>query len=211
MRDYEKMSDAELMKLISRLDERAFGILYSRYEKQIYSLAYFKLKNAEDAADATQETFIKVWQRADTYSERGSVGAFICTVAKNTVTDFLRRRVDDAPLSVTDSDGNEAPLPVADTADTPEEAVLRSEEITAVRSAVGALAEHHREIVVMCDINEMSYRDASEALGIDVGTVKNRLSRARAALRGILKEFYENGNKSARSAVNISENGKEVP
>lgn len=212
MRDYIKMTDAELMKLISRLDERAFGILYDRYEKQVYSLVYFKLKSEEDAADVTQETFFKLWRRAEAYSGIGSVAAFIFTVAKNTATDHLRRRSEETvPLTVENADGESAEREIADTDGTPEDELLRTERVDAVRAAVAELSEHHREVVVMCDMNEMSYKDAAEALGVDIGTVKSRLSRARGVLREKLKEFYENGNKTAPSAVNISENvGKEA-
>lgn len=212
MRDYTKMTDAELIKLISRLDERAFETLYDRYEKQVYSLAYFKLKNAEDAADATQEAFVKLWQRAETYSGIGSVAAFILTVAKNTVTDHLRRKNDETvPLTFENDDGETSERELADTDGTPEDELLRSERIDAVRGAVAALSEHHREVVVLCDMGGASYKDAADTLGIDIGTVKSRLSRARGALRGKLKEFYENGNKTNVKCVNISENiGEEV-
>lgn len=212
MRDYTKMTDAELIKLISRLDERAFETLYDRYEKQVYSLAYFKLKNAEDAADATQEAFVKLWQRAETYSGIGSVAAFILTVAKNTVTDHLRRKNDETvPLTFENDDGETSERELADTDGTPEDELLRSERIDAVRGAVAALSEHHREVVVLCDMGGVSYKDAADTLGIDIGTVKSRLSRARGALRGKLKEFYENGNKTNVKCVNISENiGEEV-
>ena len=122
MRDYTKMTDAELIKLISRLDERAFETLYDRYEKQVYSLAYFKLKNAEDAADATQEAFVKLWQRAETYSGIGSVAAFILTVAKNTVTDHLRRKNDETvTLTFENDDGETSERELADTDGTPED------------------------------------------------------------------------------------------
>ncbi len=212
MRDYTKMTDAELIKLISRLDERAFETLYDRYEKQVYSLAYFKLKNAEDAADATQEAFVKLWQRAETYSGIGSVAAFVLTVAKNTVTDHLRRKNDETvPLTFENDDGETSERELADTDGTPEDELLRSERIDAVRGAVAALSEHHREVVVLCDMGGVSYKDAADTLGIDIGTVKSRLSRARGALRGKLKEFYENGNKTNVKCVNISENiGEEV-
>lgn len=208
MRDYTKMTDAELMKLISRLDERAFGTLYDRYEKQVYSLVYFKLKNAEDAADATQETFIKLWQKAGTYSGIGSVGAFVLTVAKNTATDHLRRKNEETvSLTVENDDGESTEREIADTDGTPEDALLRSERVKTVRAAVSELSEHHREVLVMCDMNEMSYKDAAEALDIDIGTVKSRLSRARGALREKLKDFYKDGNKTDANCVSISENG----
>ncbi len=210
MRDYTNKTDAELMRLIARADERAFSELYDRYEKNVYSLVYFKLKNAQDAEEAAQDVFLRLWRHARTYSERGSVGAFVAAVAKNAAADFLRRKEEATVALVSENaDGEEITLDLPDT-DTPEDEALRRESIGEVQRAIASLPEHYREALVLCDINGMSYRDAADALGTEVGTVKSRLSRARRALREALKEHYENnfrenGNKSADAAVNISE------
>lgn len=205
MRDYTKLTDDELIVRSSHLDERAFEALYKRYEKRVYSLIYFKLKNPDDAADATQETFVKLWQKASLFSKKGSVGAFICTIANNTATDFLRKRDETLSLTVVDDNGDESELTITDVDRTPEEEVLHGEEIVAVRHAVESLQEQHRDVIVLCVINKMSYIDAANTLGIDVGTVKSRLSRARAALREKMKDFYGIGNKPADYSVNKSD------
>lgn len=205
MRDYTIMTDKELIERSSRLDDRAFETLYDRYEKTVYSLVYFKLKSPDDAADATQETFFKLWQKASLYSGKGSVGAFICTIASNTATDILRKREESLSLTATDKDGDEAELTLTDGDRTPEQETLHVEELELVKQAIEELPEQQREVLVLCVINEMSYLDAAQALGADVGTVKSRLSRARAALRDKMKDFYGIGNKSTDHSVNISE------
>ncbi len=202
MRDYKKLTDDKLIARVSELDERAFEELYDRYEKLVYALIYFKLKNADEAADATQETFIKLWKKSKLFSGRGSVNAFICTIANNTATDFLRKRDEVMSLTVTDENGDENELDLVDGDRTPEEEALHTEELETVRHAVESLPEPQREVLVLCVINKMSYLDAAETLGIDVGTVKSRLSRARAALREKMKDFYEIGNKSGDRHVN---------
>lgn len=205
MRDYKKLTDNKLIARVSELDEHAFEELYDRYEKLVYALIYFKLKNTDEAADATQETFIKLWKKSKLFSGRGSVNAFICTIANNTATDFLRKRDEVVSLTVTDENGNETELDLADRDRTPEEEVLLAEEIETVRRAMESLPEQQREVIVLCVINKMSYIDAADTLGIDVGTVKSRLSRARAALREKMKDFYEIGNKPADCSVNKSD------
>ncbi len=204
MRDYTKLTDDELIVRSSHLDERAFEMLYERYEKRVYSIAYFKLKNPDDAADATQETFVKLWKKANLFSGRGSVNAFICTIANNTATDFLRKRDEVMSLTVTDENGSESEITVTDGDRTPEEEALHTEELETVRHAVESLPEQQRDVLVLCVINKISYVDAAKLLGIDVGTVKSRLSRARAALREKMKDFYEIGNKSDGYHVNKS-------
>ncbi len=210
MRSYGTKTDAELMKLVSRADERAFEELYGRYEKSVYALVYYKLKNEADAADVTEEIFIRLWQKATAYSGRGSVGAFIMTVARNAATDRLRQRKDEVSLSVENGDGETVERDIPDTDETPEEKLLQAERVEAVRDAIDSLPEHQRETVILCDINGISYRDAAETLEVDIGTVKSRLSRARSAMREMLEEFYKNGNKSDGCAVNIYENAKKT-
>lgn len=195
MRDYKNMTDEELLRLSSETDERAFEVLYSRYESLVYNLAYFKMKNRADALDVAQESFIKLWQRAAAYRGDGNVSAFIHTIVKNTATDHLRRRgTETVPLSAPGDDGDEYELPIADTDDTPEEAAVRRDEIRDVRCAIGELSDHHREVIVMYDIEGKSYTEISAALGVDMGTVKSRLFRARKNLREILSK----GNKPDR-------------
>lgn len=167
MRDYTIMTDKELIERSSRLDDRAFETLYDRYEKTVYSLVYFKLKSPDDAADATQETFFKLWQKASLYSGKGSVGAFICTIASNTATDILRKREESLSLTATDKDGDEAELTLTDGDRTPEQETLHVEELELVKQAIEELPEQQREVLVLCVINEMSYLDAAQALGAD--------------------------------------------
>ncbi len=212
MRNCKNKTDAELMALVSRADETAFAELYDRYERSVYSLVFFKLKNESDAEDVTEEVFIKLWQRASAYAERGSVGAYIMTVAKNAATDHLRKKQDTLSLTLEAEDGStnggREERELADTSNGPEDEVLRLERIEAVRSAIGSLPEHHSEVITLCDINEMSYRDAADVLSVDIGTVKSRLSRARRALRELLKDFYFQGNKTDTNSVNINEDGE---
>ena len=195
MRDYKNMTDAELLRLSSENDERAFEALYSRYESLVYNLAYFKVKNRADALDVAQEAFMKLWQRAASYRGEGSVSAFIHTIVKNAATDCLRRReAETVPLTPSGEDGEEHELQVSDEGDTPEEASVRREKIEEVRRAIGELSDDHREVIVMYDIDGKSYVEIAVALGVDIGTVKSRLFRARKKLREILLK----GNKTDR-------------
>ncbi len=200
MKSYKDLTDGELLRLTAAKDERAFAELYGRYERAVYNLAFFRTENREDAQDASQNAFLKLWRGAATYRD-GSASAFILTVAKNAVTDLLRSRErPTSPITVTDRDGEEAELPIADTDDTPEEAAERQETVAQVRRGIRSLPDHYREALILCDMEGKSYAEAAAALDVDVGTVKSRLSRGRKKL----KEFLKNGNKTAAPAVNNS-------
>ncbi len=189
MRDYNKMTDDELLRRSSELDERAFEVLYTRYESLVYNLAYFKMKNREDALDVAQNAFLKLWRGASSYRGNGSVAAFIHTIVRNAAADAIRQRQEAAlPLYTTDSDGTEQPLPVADDADTPEQATMRRADVLAVRAAIAELDDHHRDVIILYELEGKSYTETAAALDIDVGTVKSRLFRARKRLAEILSK-----------------------
>lgn len=198
MKSYGSFTDAELLRLSADKDELAFAELYGRYERAVYNLALYRTGNREDALDASQDAFLKLWRGAGTYRD-GSPSAFILTVAKNAATDLLRQREKTVvPLTFTDGDGEEAELPIADIADTPEEAAERSEIVKEVKRGIKTLPDHYREALILCDMEGKSYAEAAAALDVDIGTVKSRLSRGRKKLR----EFLKNGNKSDDLAVN---------
>ncbi len=198
MKRYGSFTDAELLRLSADKDELAFAELYGRYERAVYNLALYRTGNREDALDASQDAFLKLWRGAGTYRD-GSPSAFILTVAKNAVTDLLRQREKTVlPLTFTDGAGEEAELPIADTADTPAEAAIRQETVEVVREGIRALPDRYREALILCDMEGKSYAEAAAALDVDIGTVKSRLSRGRKKLR----EFLKNGNKIDGFAVN---------
>lgn len=189
MRDYNKMTDEELLRRSSELDERAFEVLYTRYESLVYNLSYYKMKNKDDALEVAQNAFLKLWRGAASYRGDGGVSAFIHTIVKNAAADMIRGRQQAAlPLYVTDGNGEEQPLPVADEDDTPEEAAMRRDDVTAVRAAIAELDDHHRDVIILYELEGKSYTETAAALDIDVGTVKSRLFRARKRLREILSK-----------------------
>ncbi|MBQ1768560.1 MAG: sigma-70 family RNA polymerase sigma factor, partial [Oscillospiraceae bacterium] len=110
-------------------------------------------------------------------------------LAYNASMDLLKKKRGTVSLTAEDEEGEERELTIADTAPTPEESLEREETRRAVREAVARLPEDKREIIVMREFSGMSYSDIADALGIEEGTVKSRISRARAALAEILSEY----------------------
>ena len=180
-------SDEELLRL-ARRDEAAFDELLRRTERQVYSLAFALVQNREDAEDVTQETYLRVWQSLSSFRGECSVKTWILRVARNASLDVLRRRASHEvlPLTTPGEDGEEIPLEIPDPDDTPDAAAIRSLEIREVRAAIAALPADAREILVLRDLQELSYAELSDLLGLPEGTVKSRLFRARAALKKLL-------------------------
>ena len=182
---------AELMRRAASGEDAAFESLVRHFEGMVYSFALQSLRRREDAEDATQEVFLKLWRTLGTWRDEASVKTYIMRIARNTVIDMIRRR-NSRPtdsLTVEDDDGEESQLDIADTdtSSNPAADYARREQIEEVRRAIDELDADHRELIILRDINGLSYDEIAEATGLYPGTVKSRLSRARNNLKEILK------------------------
>ncbi len=180
---HSTLSDDDLLELLRAGDENAFVALYRRRQGAIYRFALRMCGSETVAEDVTQEVFMTLMRGDGRYDpSRGSFSAYLFGVARNQV---LRRLEKDRFLSpiCNDEDEQDSATPESlITMTDPLGDLTRRETITSVRQAVLALPAHYREVVVLCDLHEMSYADASAALGCAVGTVRSRLHRARALL-----------------------------
>jgi len=187
------------LALLARMkqgDEDAFVELYRRHKDAVYRLALLYSGSTAHAADATQETFVLFMTRPQQYDPlRGTLAAWLCGVARNIARKLVGGREDATdPESLAD-----------DTAlhdshidrDTPLDRVLRAEAAEHVRRAVASLAPHYRDILILCELSGLSYAEAAQVAGIDIGTVRSRLSRARAQLAQRLAPY----NMGAKEAV----------
>jgi RNA polymerase sigma-70 factor, ECF subfamily len=176
-------SDEELLRLMRAGDEDAFTTLYRRRQGGLYRFALQMSGSETLAEDVTQEVFMVLMREQDHYDAgRGSLQAYLYGIARNHV---LRRLERDKPFVQIADDVEETESATTDRylaqAD-PLGELLLSEMIDSVRQAVLALPAHYREVVVLCDLHEMSYVEASAALSCAVGTVRSRLHRARGLL-----------------------------
>ncbi|MEP7336228.1 MAG: RNA polymerase sigma factor [Acidobacteriota bacterium] len=176
-------SDEELLGLLRAGDESAFVALYRRRQGGIYRFALRMSGSESIAEDVTQEVFMHLMHGNGNFdATRGSIQAYLFGIARNQVLRRVER--DRAYLLVShdnevqDSPMNEALIATRD----PLVDLTRRETIDSVRQAVLALPAHYREVVVLCDLHEMSYLEAAEVLGCAIGTVRSRLHRARAIL-----------------------------
>jgi RNA polymerase sigma-70 factor (ECF subfamily) len=187
------------LALLARMkqgDEAAFVQLYRRHRDAVYRLALLYSGSTAQAADATQETFMHFMTRPAQFDPmRGTLGAWLCGVARNIARKAAGRREE-----ATDPDAladDSAPYEAQVDHDTPLERILRGEAAEHVRRAVAALAPHYRDVLILCELSELSYAEAAQLCGIDIGTVRSRLSRARAKLAQRLAAFDSRAAKEA--------------
>ena len=182
MKPHTDPSDSELLQAMLAGEERALAALYRRRQGGIYRFALQMCGSQALAEDVTQEVFMVLIRDGHTFDPtRGSLNAFLVGVARNLLLRRLQRERFYVPIeenSDSDADTHESFL----TTGGPLEDLSRLETINSVRTAVLALPERYREVVVLCDLQEMSYVEAADVLSCAVGTVRSRLHRARALL-----------------------------
>jgi RNA polymerase sigma-70 factor (ECF subfamily) len=173
-------SDDDLLRLIAKGHEAAFVAFYRKHQSSVYRFALHMSGKTEIAEEVTQEVFLTVMSVAKQYdSKRGSVVSYLYGITRNFVLRCLER---ERPyVAALEDVENEQAAALADEHDLLSE-LARTERIESLRKAVLALPPAYREVVVLCDLNEMDYAQAAGALGCAIGTIRSRLHRARALL-----------------------------
>jgi RNA polymerase sigma-70 factor (ECF subfamily) len=179
----DELPDSDLMGRIAAGDAEAFASLFRRRQAQVYRFALHMTASPSIAEDVTQDVFLAVMSDAGRFDPaRAAVVAWLCGIARNHVRRRLERDRLLQPLHGDDGQDNDA----IDGMVAVEPDVLgdltKAESIEALRQAVLTLPVRYREAVVLCDLQELSYTDASVALGCAIGTVRSRLHRGRALL-----------------------------
>ena len=184
------MTDKELAALIKKGDMNAFNELVGLYNKRVVNIAYSLLSDREDALDAAQEVFIKIYKNIGSFRGDSTVSTWIFRITQNVCKDFLRKRR--AVVQSLDADDEDEPkLEIADESQSPENVSERNERAAALRRAIAMLEENQRIALTLYDLNGMSYEEIAAIVKCPVGTVKSRLYRARESLRKILAENRE--------------------
>jgi RNA polymerase sigma-70 factor (ECF subfamily) len=204
-------SDVELLRLMLAGDGGAFEQLYQRWQSPLYRFALRMSGSEAIAEDVTQEVFLTLMRDGRQYSGRGSFAAYIFTIARHGAWRRMQRERWFVRLEIEEEVESDAGLttdrliaqadPLAD--------LTRDEIVVAVRRAVIALPAHYREVVLLCYLHELSYAEAAEVIGCELGTVRSRLHRARALLAEKL-DAMKTADAPQRN-VNLSRRLHELP
>ena len=175
--------EVNLVLQAQRGDRNAYGELVCRHYEGVSSVVYRLCGDAQIAQDATQEAFIRAWVKLPGYQPRSPFRNWVYRIAVNTALDMLRQKrveriEDDEEMSM-----------VADKSPQPEAAYIEKENVDFLRSAVRALPEAARSVLVLREYGELSYDEIASVLEIPIGTVMSRLNYARSSLRKTLKHY----------------------
>lgn len=196
------LSDTELLRSMLAGDDEALTLLYRRRQAGVYRFALQMSGSKSIAEDVTQEVFLFLMRDGHVFDPaRGSVSAFLFGVARNFV--LRRLRVEQLLAPLNDESDDDIPVLQAGTDLCPLEDLTRAETIESVRKAVLSLPAKYREVVVLCELQDVSYGETAEILGCAIGTVRSRLHRARALLLAKLRpvgEFEEASSATVKSA-----------
>ena len=197
------MNDQEhnLIQAARNGDQAAFGELVQQYQKRVFALAVRMCPTPELAEEAAQEAFLSAWQGLPFFRGDSAFSTWLYRLASNACVDLLRKEGRHQGPSL-DDEAVSAEVP--DTRPTPEAAAEQKELRAQIEAGLRTLSPEHREVLILREIQQLSYDEIADALSLDLGTVKSRISRGRRQLRNFL---MEQGNFSAPAASKRPERG----
>ena len=191
-RKQASIEDLSLARQAAAGNDDAFSVIVDRYSRLVYNVALRSTSSPEDAADISQETFLKAWRSIGSFRGDCALSTWLCRIALNCCCDHARSAKRHRVLSLTiqeDEDETKVlDIPDTDVTAMPEKELTRPTEIAAVREAIASLPEDQKMIITMRDITGLSYIEIADALGLEMGTVKSRINRARGAVKKFLVE-----------------------
>lgn len=182
----EKVREELLVARCKRGDQDAFAELVSIYEKKVFNIAYRMTDDPEDAKDLAQEAFLRVYTALPSFRFDSSFSTWLYRIVCNVCLDEIRRKRRKKTVYLNQprvTDEGETYRQLVDSSDGPSEIIEREELQRAVIEGINALSEDYRMVVVLRDLQGMSYEEIAVYLNISLGTVKSRLNRARTALK----------------------------
>ena len=176
-------------------DSYAFERLVIAHQKQVYNLALSMVKNENDAQDLSQDAFLRAYNSLQNFRGDSKFSVWLYRLTSNLCIDFLRKRRRETVVSLSfeDDDGEMEELEIPDERFLPETELERRELREQVAKGLNELNAEYRQILVLREINGLSYEEIADTLSLETGTVKSRLFRARRRLCAIL---LQNGNIS---------------
>jgi RNA polymerase sigma-70 factor, ECF subfamily len=190
-RIFNELSDEELIiEFQKNNNEKAFEILIQRFKNPLTNYVYRFLGDYDSCVDVVQEAFIKVYRYKDNYSSLAKFSTWIYTIAGNLArTEYQRKRRKNF-FSINNYGEEEKTFDIPDESYRPDISTDANMKREIIQKALMKIRDSYREAVILRDIQELSYEEIAEILGIEVGTVKSRINRGRSELQKYLKDIY---------------------
>lgn len=194
--DKDPRADRELVARIQEGDPRAFRILFDRYHRRAYAVAFGVVKNPQDAADIVQDGFVKVHRHIGKFQGSSSFYTWLYRIIMNLAIDHVRRRKNAKGVEYDDNVGRETDeiagdgtlLPRIMDAN-PSKTVMRRELLGKIQTALDQLPEYHRAVIMLREIEGLSYAEMSQVLDVPKGTIMSRLFHARKKMQAALSDY----------------------
>ncbi len=186
--------DLTLVNRCKEGDQQAFRLLVKRYERKVFSVAFGMLKDREDALDVSQEAFVKVHRYLGDFKGDSSFYTWLYRITRNLAVDRIRSRRGesvefDEKVAQDEAELGDAGFLSTQLGTNPQKSALRRELAEKMSEALQQIPEKHREILLLREVEGMSYEDLSQVLEIPKGTVMSRLFHARAKMQKLLEEY----------------------
>lgn len=187
-----ELSDEELIAEFQQNNTiRAFEILVERYKNPLMNYVYRFLGDYEACTDVVQETMIKFFRNKDSYKSIAKFSTWIYTIAGNLARTEYQRRKRRQIFSINSHNEDNESYEIPDESYRPDIITDSGIKDKIIQNALMKISNTYREAVILRDIQELSYEEISEILGIEIGTVKSRINRGRAQLQKLLKDIYK--------------------
>lgn len=190
--DYKKLTDEELIFSFQQGSTDAYNEIVHRYKDKLVNFVYRYTGNYDDCEDIAQETLIKVYTSKHLYKEIAKFSTWIYTIAINLSKTKLIKKQKMKTFSLSDAyDDEDKDFDIPDEAFTPDVDANAKFLSRHIQNALNQINENYRNLVVMRDIEELSYEEIAEITGLPMGTVKSRINRGREKLQELLKGIYK--------------------
>lgn len=196
------MTEKELIQAARKGDDSAFEELVRAYEKRVYHLALRMCGNADDAYEIAQEAFLGAWKGMRFFRGDSSFSTWIYRLTSNAAIDFLRRQRRQGGGDNVSLDDEDTFLEVADTSPSPHQQAEGMELRQALAKGLLSLSAEHRQVLLLRELQGLTYEEIAASLDLDLGTVKSRIARGREKLR---KYLVNSGNFSGYLPSNLAE------
>ncbi len=191
----KRESDHQLIEATKQGDEAAFAEIVNRYRNPLTNYLFRMLNDYEEAVDLAQETFVRVYFAIERYHTDYAFSTYIYRIATNLAISEIRKKRRRKLLSLTsffqNEDGDSQEFHLPDEKSLPDEDLIENERKLTIEKAIATLPDKYRAPIILREIQELSYEEIAQILGLGLGTTKSRISRARALLRDKLKHYFE--------------------
>lgn len=190
---FNQLPDEDLMELFQGGYDEAYSVIVNRYRERIHQFIFRYTKNHLDSEDLVQETFLRVFRSRNSYERIARFSTWLFTIAQNLIRNQYKRsqRMQLVSLSQTDDQDQEITIDLPDTGVSVEEQLHLTMTMSHLQKSLDAIPADFRDVLVMRDVQQLTYEEIMEITNLPMGTVKSRINRGRARLHDLMGTYAD--------------------